>query len=115
MENGRMPLRNTNVAVLALTLGFVSLMAWVLAVLLGYTFPPDPGHHSPATGTAGHLFIILMLLSGLLGPIVLITALVGVINVKRDKGMRKGIGLALLGVVLAGAPYALAPLLPNPW
>ena len=114
--DGRMPLRTSSkLAVLALTLGFVSLMTWVLAVLVGYIFPPAAGHHSPAMGTGGHVFILLMLLSALLGPVVLITALFAVINVKRGRGMRKGIGLALLGVALAGAPYALARLLPNPW
>ena len=110
-----MPVRTDNSSVLALMLGFVSLMTWVLAVLLGYIFPPAAGHHSPAMGTAGHVFILLMLLSALLGPVVLITALAAVFSVKRSRGTRKGVGLALIGIALAVAPYALVWLMPNAW
>ena len=102
-------------AVASVALGSIALAAWVFAVVVSYIFPPAAGHHSPATGSAGHTFIFLMLLSGLLGPVVLITSLVAVFSVKRSRGTRKGIGLALLGIALAGAPYALMRLLPNPW
>jgi len=54
-------------SVASVVLGSVALAAWVFAVVLSYIFPPAAGHYSPATGTAGHAFILLMLLSGLLG------------------------------------------------
>ena len=100
-------------AVATLTLGGVALLSWVSAVVLAYIFPPGPGHYSPATGLAGLAFMVLMLLSGLLGPVVWIMAVVAFVSVRRSGGMRKGIGLALLGAALAAAPYALGPLLPD--
>ena len=59
--------------------------------------------------------MLLMLLSGLLDPVVLVTAIVAFVSVKRSEGTRNGIGLALLGAALAAVPYVLGPLLPNPW
>ena len=106
--------RTSRAAITTLTLGSGALGSWVLAVVLSYIFPPAPGHYSPATGNAGPLFTVLMLLSGLLGPVVLVTAIVALVSVKRSGGTRKGIRLALLGAALAPAPYALGPLLPNP-
>ena len=107
--------RTSRAATTTLTLGFVALGSWVLAVALAYIFPPTPGHYSPDTGDAGPVFMMLMLLSGLLGPVVLVTAIVTFVSVKRSRGTRKGIRLALLGVALAAMPYALGPLLPNPY
>ena len=106
--------RTSRVAITTLTLGSVALGSWVLAVGLSYIFPPAPGHYSPDTGDAGSVFIILMLLSGLLGPVVLVTAIVALVSVKRSGGTLKGIRSALLGAALAAAPYVLGPLLPNP-
>lgn len=80
-------------AVATLTLGGVALLSWVAAVVLA--------------------FMVLMLLSGLLGPVVLIMAVVAFISVRRSGGAQKGIGFALLGMALAAAPYAFGPLLPN--
>ena len=107
--------RTSKAAITTLTLGSVALGSWVLAVVLSYIFPPAPGHYSPDTGEAGPVFMMLMLLSGLLDPVVLVAAIVAFVSVKRSGGTRKGIGLALLGAALAAAPYALGPLLPNPW
>lgn len=100
-------------AVATLTLGGVALLSWVAAVVLVYIFPPAPGSYSPATGGGGLAFMLLMLLSGLLGPVVLIMAVVAFISVRRSGGTQKGIGSAILGVALAAAPYAIGPLLPN--
>jgi len=100
-------------AVATLTLGGVALLSWVGAVVLAYIFPPAPGHYSPATGGGGLAFMLLMSLSVLLEPVVLIMAVVAFISVRRSGGMQKGIGLALLGVALAAAPYAFGPLLPK--
>jgi len=107
--------RTSRAAIATVTLGAVALGSWVFAVVLAYIFPPPPGHYSPATGDAGPAFMMLMLLSGLLGPVVLVTAMVAFVSVKRSRGTRQGIRLALLGAALAAAPYALGPLLPNPW
>jgi hypothetical protein len=101
------------VAVATLTLGGVALLSWVAALVLAYIFPPAPGHYSPATGGGGFAFMVLMLLSGLLGPVVLIMAVVAFISVRRSGGAQKGIGFAILGMALAVAPYAFGPLLPN--
>ena len=106
--------RTSRAATITLTLGSVALGSWVLAVVLAYIFPPAPGHYSPDTGDAGPVFMMLMLLSGLLGPVVWVTAIVAFVSVRRSGGTRKGVGLALLGAALAAAPYALGPLLPNP-
>jgi hypothetical protein len=106
--------RTSRAATTTLTLGSVALGSWVLAVVLAYIFPPAPGHYSPDTGDAGPVFIMLMLLSGLLGPVAWVTAIVAFVSVRRSGGTRKGVGLALLGAALAAAPYALGPLLPNP-
>ncbi len=106
--------RTSRVAITTLTLGSVALGSWVLAVGLSYIFPPAPGHYSSTTGDAGPVVMMLMLLSGLLGPVVLVTAIVAFVSVKRSGGTRKGIRLALVGAALAAAPYALGPLLPNP-
>ena len=106
--------RTSRAATITLTLGSVALGSWVLAVVLAYIFPPAPGHYSPDTGDAGPVFIMLMLLSGLLGPVAWVTAIVAFVSVRRSGGTRKGVGLALLGAALAAAPYALGPLLPNP-
>ena len=107
--------RTSRAAIATLTLGAVALGSWVLAVVLSYIFPPAPGHYSPDTGDAGSTFMMLMFLSGVMGPVVLVTAIVTVVSVRRSGGTRKGIGLALLGAALAAAPYALGPFLPNPW
>jgi len=105
--------QTSRAAIATLILGGLALAAWVTAVLLAFIFPPAPGHYSPATGVAGLAFTLLMLLSGLLGPVVLIMAVVAFVSVSRSGGTRRGIGLALLGAVLAAAPYALGPLLPD--
>jgi len=110
-----MPVSIVNSSVLALMFSLVAFMSWVLAVMLGYIFPAAPGHHSPATGSAGHVIILLMLVSGLLGPVVLVTAMVAMVSVKRSGGTLKDNGLALLAIALAGVPYILARFLPNPW
>ena len=106
--------RTSRAATITLTLGSGALGSWVLAVVLAYIFPPAPGHYSPDTGDAGPVFMMLMLLSGLLGPVVWVMAIVAFVSVRRSGGARKGVGLALLGAALAAAPYALGPLLPNP-
>src|SRR5438105_14308996 len=99
--------RTSRAAITTLTLGSGALGSWVLAVVLSYIFPPAPGHYSPATGNAGPLFTVLMLLSGLLRPVVLVTAIVALASVKRSGGTRNGIRLALLRAVHGGAPSAL--------
>lgn len=106
--------RTSRAPIATLALGCVALASWVLAVVLAYVFPPAPGHHSH-TGDAGPVFMMLMLLSGLMQLVVLVAALVAFVSVRRSGGTRKGIGLALLGSALAAAPYALGPLLPDPW
>ena len=107
--------RTSRAATLTLRLGSLAFGSWVLAIVLAYIFPPAPGHYSPETGDAGSVFMILMLLSGLLGPVVWVTAIVALVSVKRSAGRLKGIGSALLGAALAAGPYVLGPLLPNPW
>jgi hypothetical protein len=106
--------RTNRAAIATLALGCVALVSWVLAVALSYVLPPAPGHHSPATGAAGPVFMMLMLLSGLLGPVVFVTAMVAFVSVRRSGGTQKGIGFALFGVALAAAPYALGLLLTDP-
>jgi hypothetical protein len=103
--------RTSKAAIASLAVGCIALVSWVSAVVLGYIFPPPPGHGSPAVGPAGPVFIVLMLLSGVLAPVVLVTAIVAVFSVRRSGGTRKGILMALLGLVLAAAPYALSGVL----
>ncbi len=110
-----MTLSTNTAAVASLALGCAALVSWVLAVLLAYIFPPAPGHKSPATGRAGPVFILLMLLSVFLAAVVLVTAVVALFSLIYSGGTPKDICLVLLGIALAGAPYILGRLLPNPW
>jgi len=64
-----------------LTLGAVALGSWVLAVGLAYILPSGSRSVTrPTRATLGLSFMMLMLLSGVMGPVVLVTAMVAVMS-----------------------------------
>ena len=93
------------IAKISFWIGAITLASWLLAVLLGLTFPAPPGHVSPAMGKAGALFMILMLLTILLSYLTLITTVVASITVIVSQGKRKGIALSITGLALAAMPW----------
>lgn len=97
------------IAKISFWIGAITFASWLLAVLLGLTFPAPPGHASPALGKAGALFVILMLLSILLSIGTLIITVTTLILVIVSKGERKGIVLAMTGLALAGIPWLYGP------
>lgn len=80
-----MTVRTSRAAVASLALGCVALVSWVFAAL----------HASPNPNP------VFVLLTGLLGPVVWVTAITLCL---REKNTRKDIGLALLGVPLPSRP-----------
>lgn len=90
-------------AFVTLVLGLVSLYSWTLAVVLGHFYPPALGHYSPATGEAGPVIVVLMLLTFFLDLATWVTGVIALAIIKR-RG-QKGMGATLTGMVLAAIPF----------
>jgi len=101
-------------AIAAFRLGIATLVCWGLAVVVGYTNPPPPGHASPALGEAGASFVILMLMASILGIVTLLIAIWAIISIVRSKGKLEGIKYALIGLACAASPEILVQFMPRP-
>ncbi len=109
-----MPIKINRVAYASMMLGCAALLSWALSVPLKYIFPPSPGHSSPLAGDAGPIILLLAFSWSFLVLITTVTAIAGVFLVIKSRGAQKGIGLSLIGAVLAAAPMFLDKLLPPP-